>query len=194
MRSPLRPALGAFACLSLLVVAGCGTERRATPPEVAAVPEGTKTLTALDGDVVLRYPENWAKLEVTPPAAAEIGSGGAALTVWAYRAAAVVENRPQARAALDALVESLGRRARSVRVDDSRVTEVAGSEAVELLGESVISGRRVGFRSVHVYKGAGEYVIDAYSTPEQFDRVNNEVFGPVIGSISLGGNPPAAEG
>ena len=67
--------------------------------------------------------------------------------------------------------------------------EVGGSVAVEIVGRGRIAGEPVRTKSVHVYKGAAEYVIDAYARPKFFRRAETEAFNPLLATIRLGGFP-----
>ena len=40
-------------------------------------------------------------------------------------------------------------------------------------------------RSLHVYGFDGEVVVDALAPPDQFGRVDREVFGPLLRSVRL---------
>ena len=54
---------------------------------------------------------------------------------------------------------------------------------------AVSPGTAVRTRSVHVYKGAAEYVIDAYARPKSFQQARTEAFDPMLATLRLGGFP-----
>jgi hypothetical protein len=56
---------------------------------------------------------------------------------------------------------------------------------IELVGTQTIAGVPVGIRSVHVFHNGAEVVVDAYAPPEDFDRVDESVFRPLIRSLRV---------
>ena len=63
---------------------------------------------------------------------------------------------------------------------------------MEIVGHGRIAGHKVRTKSVHVYKGAAEYVIDAYAGPRLFRRAETEAFDPLLATIRLAGFPEGA--
>ena len=49
------------------------------------------------------------------------------------------------------------------------MTEVAGAPAIDVDGEQVLSRRDLRTRSVHVFDGETEYVIEAIAPPADYD-------------------------
>jgi hypothetical protein len=185
--------------LLILVVAlglsACGSEP-AQVPDIKKTPKPARFVPFIEpgGDVRFDFPKNWALIMRSPPGVATVASGGAAATVWAYRTVAVVTDAASAKRALARLVASLKRRDRNFRIVTAELTTVLDAPAVEIDGTTEIAGREVRVRSVHVYFGLGEYVFDAFADPGVFARANEEVFGPMLASLRLEGNPMAAAG
>ncbi len=169
---------------------GCGNER--------AQPTGLKQLgpqvslvnfTVPGGDVSFGHPSTWSVTVGTLPKLAQISSGSAVATVYAYPRTDIPEDSAAAEAARGRLLASLHERAPSFEVGSSRVRDVGGSVAVEIIGRGRIAGHRVQTKSVHIYKGAAEYVIDAYARPRFFRRAETEAFNPLLATIRVGGFP-----
>ena len=70
-------------------------------------------------------------------------------------------------------------RDRGYRLIRSRTTEVDGAAALELLGEQTLGRTRLRIRSLHVYRGSAEYVIEVAAPLDQFARFDRGVT-PVI--------------
>jgi len=173
-----------------MACAGCGNER-AQPtgleqlgPQVSLV-----NFTAPGGDVSFGRPSTWSIAGGTLPKVAQISSGSAVATVYAYPRTDIPQDSAGAEAARERLLASLQERAPSFDVQSSRVREVGGSVAVEIIGRGKIAGHPVQTKSVHIYKGAAEYVIDAYARPKSFRRAETEAFNPLLATIRLGGFP-----
>jgi hypothetical protein len=170
--------------------AGCGNERaqptglRQLGPQVSLV-----NYTAPGGDVSFGVPSTWTISGGTLPEVAQISSGSAVATVFAYPRTDLPQDSAAADASRLRLLESLRDRAPSFEVQSSRVREVGGSVAVEIVGRGRIAGHQVRTKSVHVYKGAAEYVIDAYARPRFFKRAVTEAFNPLLATLRLGGFP-----
>jgi hypothetical protein len=170
--------------------AGCGNER-SQPIDLSQLgpPVSLVNLTTPSGDVSFGRPSSWSASTGNPPVAAQISSGSAVATVYAYPRTDLPQDPAGAEASRERLLASLHERAPSFHVDSSRVREVDGAVAVEIVGHGRIAGHRVRTKSVHVYKGAAEYVIDAYARPKFFRRAETEAFNPLLATIRLGGFP-----
>jgi hypothetical protein len=173
-----------------MACAGCGNERSRPiglsqlGPAVSLV-----NFTAPSGDVSFGRPSTWSASTGNLPEVAQISSGSAVATVFAYPRTDLSLSSTGAEASRQRLLSSLHERAPSFEVQSSRVREVDGAAAVEIIGRGTIAGHPVKTKSVHVYKGAAEYVIDAYSRPRSFRRAVTEAFNPLLATIRLGGFP-----
>jgi hypothetical protein len=179
-----------FAIPALLACAGCGNAR-SQPPGFAKLgpPVSLINYTAPGGDVSFGRPSSWLVTTGTPPEVAQISSGDAVATVYAYPRTDLSLSAAGAEASRQRLIASLHRRAPSFDVQSSRLRKVDGAEAVEIVGAGKIAGHPVQTQSTHVYKGAAEYVIDAYARPKFFDQARTEAFDPMLATMRLGGLP-----
>lgn len=169
---------------------GCGNAR-SQPTGLSQLGQQVSLVnfTAPSGDVSFGRPSTWSVTGGALPKVAQISSGGAVATVFAYPRTDLPADPVGAEASRERLLVSLRERAPSFEVDSSRVREVDGAIAVEIIGHGRIAGHPVRTKSVHVYKGAAEYVIDAYARPKLFRRAETEAFNPLLATIRLGGFP-----
>jgi hypothetical protein len=182
----------AWLAIPALAVAcgGCGNARNEPSglaqlgPQVSLV-----NFVAPSGDVTFGRPSTWSVTGGTLPKVAQISSGEAVATVFAYPRTDLPDDVAGVEVSRQRLLVSLHHRDPSFEVDSSRVRKVDGAEAVEIIGSGRVAGQEVKTKSVHVYKGAAEYVIDAYARPKYFRRAETEAFNPLLATIKLGGFP-----
>ncbi len=185
-----RRRLASLAIPALLACAGCGNARRQTPPLAQLGPQvSLVNYSAASGDVSFGHPSTWSVIAGTPPQIAQLSSGSAVATVYAYPRTDLSLSAAGAEASRRRLLASLQQRAPSFVVSSSRLRKVDGAEAVEIVGSGRIAGHRVRTQSTHVYKGAAEYVIDAYARPKFFQQARTEAFDPMLATLRLGGFP-----
>jgi len=183
----------ALAFLTALLVTGCGARRTPVPVPVRADdPKGMKAFRT--SDVGFTFPSNWHLLHGKAPAVAHVFSGRAVLTIWAYRRNAVPRSRNQLETAQSNLEADVKQKNPGFQQSETRLVRVAGSPGVEVVGDGTINGQQVRIRSEHVFRGMGEYVIDSFAPPDQFERVDGEVFLAIVASLRLGGHPKPAGG
>lgn len=178
-----------LALLPLLM--GCGNERsRPTGLAQLGGPIDFVSFSSPSGEVSFGRPSSWTVTSGKPPEVAEMSSGSAVAAIYSYPRSDLPHDDAGVEASRRRLLQSLHRRAPSFQVEGSRVFEVDDAPAVEIVGRGRIEGHPVRTRSVHVYKGMAEYVIDAYARPRYFERANTIAFEPLLATISLSGLPP----
>ena len=185
LRSPL-----SLLALAALVLPACGAEKTEIP--ASAVPAG-------DPGKTVRYPRAGLRASVPavadvlrrrPPAVFRAAVGEAVVGAFAYRRReqlprdAAELRTARRRLVVEARRRGRGRRFRLIR---SRETRVAGARAVELLGEQTISRARLRTRSLHVFKGRGEYAIDMHAPVREFRRADRTFFAPLARSLRVSG-------
>jgi len=117
---------------------------------------------------------------------ATMTSGPAVLAVWIYpRGRRGPRTTDELRTARDRLVDAAKARDRTFRVISSATTRYDRLPAVELRGTATILGRPRTVRSVHVYAGGREIVLDAYAPARDFRRIDRAVFRPVMRSLRV---------
>ena len=190
-----RPPLAfAAVCALALAAAGCGNERAEFAlTDRAAPPAGFERWKSPDRDLSFARPKRWLMIEGTPPAVAHVVSGRVVITVWAFRRDG---GAPAPGAELEAaeieLIEAAQRAESSFRLASSARLEVQAAQAVELRGSFKLRGVPLAVRSVHAYRGSGEYVVDALGPPEELERIDGSVIEPLIHSLLTEGDPRRA--
>lgn len=178
------------------LLAACGNERaRPSGLERIGPPTNFISYSSASGDVSFGRPSTWTVSSGGFPEVAQISSGKAVAAVYSYPRTDLPGDEAGVEASRQRLLRSLRERAPGFEVDSSRITEVDDAPAVEIVGRGRVGGQRVMTRSVHVYKGAAEYVVDAYATPEAFERANTIAFEPLLATIRLAGlleGPPGS--
>ena len=183
----LRAALLLFASASLL--AACGEEPDDPPPvfQVKA-PQGRKQADFPRVGMALEHPANWKLRRRDAPGVFELVSGQAIVAGWAYpREEPLPETDAELEGAKDRLVEAILARDPDYRVRSAAVTQVADVPAIDVEGEQRLSRRDLRTRSVHVFAGDVEYVIEAIAPLNDYDVVEQRVMGPLLDSLEVEG-------
>jgi hypothetical protein len=187
----VRRALTAIAAAAVL--GGCGNDRT-PPPDIGRIPAPADFRDARfpDDGISLRAPTNWRIVDGRPPQVATVAVGDAQIAIWRYpRTEPLPETREQLDAARQALVAQVESRDPTFRLTSSRLVVKPGLRAVELVGSGTNQGQRRLVRSLHAYGHGAEVVVDAFAPPKQFDRVDEQTFGPVARSLRLRAPRPA---
>jgi hypothetical protein len=114
--------------------------------------------------------------------------GEAFAAAFAYRRAEPLPSTPDdLRAAERRLVQAVRRRDHGFRLIDAHVTRVAAAPAIELVGDQTLSRTRLRTRSVHVFKGQVEYVLDMAAPVASFRTTNRRSFRRMVRSLRVTG-------
>ena len=181
---------------SLPLLASCGKEREPAPRlfEVKAPDGRTRESFPLAG-MEFRRPSNWRIRSREAPGVFELTSGEVAIAGWAYqRDEELPEPGGQLEAAKDRLLEAIEERDPEFRVRSAEATEVAGAPAIDVLGDQVIAARRLRTRSVHIFEGRVEYVVESLAPPADHALVDRRVLEPLLRSLELRGAIREEEG
>lgn len=184
----MRPAVLAAAIATLATLAGCGIDR-SQPPDVRTPeePVGERTIALDDAGVRFEAPDNWPPLEAAPPLEGGVRSNSAVVAVWRYpRTEPLPATRTELRRAQERLLERVKLRDPTFEVRSTELTEVDDARAIEVLGRQTIAGLPHDVRSLHVFTRGTEIVVDAYAPVDLFAVVDDEVFVPLLDSLSLG--------
>ena len=183
MRRPL-----ALATLTL-VLSGCGNDVT-RPPEtrVPDPPRGTRKVDIRDSGIRFTAPFNWPDLQAQGQRVGGIQNKLATVAIWRYQR---TEPLPESRAALrevrDLLVERVKRRDATFDLRSSELLRRGGARAIELVGRQTMAGLPYEVRSSHIFHDGAEIVVDAYSPPAYFQRLDETVFVPLLESLRLRG-------
>ena len=175
----------------LLVTLGCGRERIAPPDTVRpATPAGIEPEEFPEVGLFLDRPGNWPFVPGRAPLVASASSGTATVALWRYlRSEPLPRDETALEAAQSALEDAARNRDPSFVVEEGRRLEVDGAPAIQLLGTETVAGQKRRVRSTHVYAKGSEVVLDAYAPEQDFERVDDEVFTPMVESLRI--DPPA---
>ena len=174
-------------CIPLL--ASCGEEPD-NPPRIFEVraPHGGRPGEFPEAGMTFTRPRNWTIRRRELPGVFELVSGEAVVAGWAYtRAEPLPETAAELEGAKNRLIGAIEERDPEYRLESAVVSEVAGAPAIDVRGEQVVSRRTLRTRSVHVFDGDVEYVIEAISPPADYDVVERGVLTPLLDSLELTG-------
>jgi hypothetical protein len=171
-------------------VAGCGAEKAATPSTILAADAPLQELTYKRAGMTVSVPRAMSVVDRKSPAVFRATLGEWYVSGLAYkRKEQLPRNDRELRAARRRLVREVRRRDRGFRVVSTRTTRVDGARAVELVGDQEISGRRLRIRSLHVYKGGAEYLLEMAAPVAEFVTLDANVFDRVARSLKVTGRP-----
>ena len=136
----------------------------------------------------LRLPSNVVVRDTAPPGVFRGFVGDGFLSAFAYRRAEQLpRNRRELEAARRRLERAAGKRSPSFDVLRSRSTRVAGAPAIELVGDQEISNGTLRTRSLHVFKGSAEYVIELAVPVGDFARLDTAIFPGIRDTLMVSG-------
>ena len=191
------PRLAACALALALVpawLAGCGNERSGSRSLFdAPADRGSQRLRYPSAGLELVLPNTWFVARARSPQVFRASFEDAFVSAFAYRRDEQLPTTDDLlRAARDRLVRAAERRDRSFRLDSSRLTRAAGAPAIELLGRQTISMGRLRLRSLHVYKGDAEYVIELGAPATDFGQLDRATFPGIRRTLKVTGEvkPP----
>ncbi len=173
----------------------CGNDGP-TAPDLSALgkPGKTAEFKSGDGSLRFRHPKSWVVAGGQAPQVATLASGSALAAIYAYPREDLGTDPAAVEASRKRIIASLEVRAPGFLLQGSEITRVDGSPAVEIRGRGLVGGTVVRTRSVHVYKDATEWVIDAYARPASFRAANRIAFEPLLRTARLAGRVPKEEG
>lgn len=177
----------AFVCAALL--AACGEEPDAPPPIFdVKTPHGSRPGEFPDAGMTFNRPRNWTIRRRESPGVFELASGQAVVAGWAYpREEPLPETDAELEGAKNRLRTAIHDRDPDYRIESAVIRELSGAPAIDISGEQVLSRRSLRTRSVHVYKGDVEYVIEAIAPPADYEAVEQGVLVPLLDSLELTG-------
>jgi hypothetical protein len=178
----------ALAVLLAAAFAACGRDRQGSRELRFEPSERTVVASYPRAGMSFRRPANMLFQDTAPPGVFRGFTSDGFLAGFAYRRA---EQLPRSRRELETarrrLERASRRRSSSFRLLRSRSTRVAGAPAVELVGDQEISSGRLRTRSVHVFKGSAEYVLELAVPVGEFERLDSAIFPLVRDTLKVSG-------
>ena len=173
------------------VLGACGAERANRPSTTVRPGDPTRRVSYPRVGLSLALPRNAFAQRRRSPGVFRAPVGQSFVAAFAYRRSEQLpRNRRELEAARRRLVREVNGRSRAFRLLSSRRTRVAGAPALELVGDQTIARSRLRTRSLHVFKGRGEYVIDMLAPVSEFPASNRNFFSPVVRSLRVTGRIP----
>ncbi len=185
----MRPFAASALAAGLLLLAGCGNER-VSSGSLFDVPEGkaTRALSYPQAGLKVTVPKEFDVKAATPPQLFRASLNAAFISSFAYRRA---EQLPKTRedlvAARRRLVDAAKKRDKTFRLKSDKLTKVDGAPAIELLGDQTIFKGRLRLRSLHVYRGNGEYVVELVAPVAAFARLDRASFPTIRRTLDVTG-------
>jgi hypothetical protein len=170
----------------IALLAGCGNSRTPVIDKVPpAAPKGFHEFKTARGGVSFRIPNNWSVVSGTGPLIVTINSGQATVALWRYPRSQpppiTVATLADARARLLAAARQ---RDRTLQLIRTRVARVFGWGVVQLNAIEQIGTERRRVRSLHLFAGHFELVLEEYAPVADFHAVDHAVFSPLSHSLS----------
>ncbi len=179
------------AVVSCCLLGACGTERLAVPePNATLGPNApTRAVDFPRAGVSARVPRAVVLTRTRPPGVFRFAlASGAIVSVFAYRRKEPLpRGASELRDARRRLISAARRRDPKFRLESSRVLHAGGAPGVEVTGTQSLSGGRLETRSVHLYEGEGEYVLELIAPRADFGLADRLVFSPMLRSLELTG-------
>jgi hypothetical protein len=174
--------------LPLAATGACGNERNDVGSLAQRPSAKTRPLHYPQVGLDIELPRN-IKVERTKAPGVFRGSlGDGLVSAFAYsRREQIPSDASALRAAKRRLEAAAKKRDSDFRLERSVTTRVAGASAVELLGEQTISRGRLRTRSLHVYKGRAEYVIELLAPRRTFGVLDRAISPTIRRSLRLTG-------
>jgi hypothetical protein len=192
----VRPLRGILPlALVLAGVSGCGNERiEPRSPEIDPS-QPSRTVRYPAAGLTVDLPRGFGVRRTPRPGVFRATLGESFVSAFAYRRA---EQLPRDDEELDTargrLERTIKARSKDYRLRSARSTRVAGARAVEVVGDQTLSSRRLRTRSLHVFKGETEYVIELAAPTRAFPRVDRAVTPRVKRTLKLRGTVRSARG
>jgi hypothetical protein len=183
-----RPAAALLASLAACALAACGAERHALPAATVTPDAPRKQFRFPAVGLSIELPTEAAPAFRRPPGVFRASLGQSFIAAYAYhRREQLPRNTGELHAAGSRLVAQIRKRGSRFRLVRSSATRAAGARAVEVVGDQRIAGGTFRTRSLHVYKGDGEYVLDMLAPVSDFPGMDRTFFSPAVRSLAVSG-------
>ena len=183
-----RPAAAFLTVAAACSLAACGTERQTVPAETVGQDAPHNQFRFGSVGLRIELPRVASPAQRKAPGVFRASLGESFIAAYAYRRR---EQLPRDARELEAarrrLVSQIRKRDSSFRLVRSRATQVAGARALEVVGDQRIDGGTFRTRSLHAYKGQGEYVLDMLAPLHDFPAMDRSFFSPAVRSLEVSG-------
>ncbi|MFL5868907.1 MAG: hypothetical protein ACJ766_17525 [Thermoleophilaceae bacterium] len=176
--------------VATLALAGCAAERASAPSLLIPADSPLKTQSFKRSGLTISLPRQVAVRTRKAPEVFRAPSADWYVAGFAYkRAEQLPRSTSDLRAARRRLLAEARRRDPHFKVLSSKLTKSRGSPAIQIVGDQVLDQRRLRTRSLHVYKGKGEYVLEMAAPPAEFPTLDGGLFDRIAASLRVTGKP-----
>ena len=178
----------AVVVLAAVAPAGCGRDK--VDPSDLEFKAGPRLVPASYPEVGMRFrhPIGVGLVDKPAPGVFRGAAGEAFIAGFAYRRAEQIPRDSRELAlARRRLIAATRKRGRDYKLTSARTLRVDGGRALELLGDQDLSNTRLRTRSLHVFKGRAEYVIELTAAPADFPYLDRAVYRPIRRTLRLTG-------
>lgn len=185
----LARVLALAAVLSACLLAACGTEKTVLPDPDAAPTGASREIRFPKAGMTVRLRLPIRVTRRPAPAVFRFSMpSGAVVSALAYkRKEPVPSTARELRQARKRLVDAVRRRDPTFTLESARPVRIAGAPGVEIVGTQKLSGGRLTTRSLHLFRGSAEYVLELIAEGKSFAKVDRSVFSPMLRTLDLTG-------
>lgn len=185
MLSPLRH-LPVLAC-AVIVLAGCGNSRAPVLVNATtAAPKGFHRFQSLRAGAAFKVPANWTVGPGAGALIATISSGPATVALWRYpRSQPPPVGAATLARARASLVSAARQRDPTLELIRTSTGSMLGLSVIQLNAIERIGSQRRRVRSLHLFVGRSELVLEEYAPVADFHAIDHTVFSPLSHSLRL---------
>ncbi len=170
------------------LTAGCGNDRNDQVSLTDTPSKDTLTHRYPTAGMRLELPRNVSVARARAPGVFRGTFRESFVSAFAYRRKEQLpRNRRELTAARRRLERAVKKRDGGFALREARTGRVAGGRSIELVGDQTISKRRLRTRSLHVFEGSAEYVIELAVPTEEFRRVDRAIFPTIRRTLAVTG-------
>jgi hypothetical protein len=187
-RSALRQlALVPALLVCLLALSACGSGRFVpVDPSQPVKPSTFHRVHFAQAGLSIAVPRNWTITQAKAPLLSIFSSGNAIVAIWSFpRTAPAPSGAVALNEARQELIRLSRQREPSLQVIRSSVGVADGQPDVEVDAFQTINGHRRRVRSLHIFTGRAEVVLEQYAPPALFHEVDHFAFSPMKRSLRI---------
>jgi hypothetical protein len=184
----VKRSLAAAAAIAALAASGCGADPADPVAFDVAEPGAFKGSRFADVGLAVSLPADGGVVKRDPPGVFRASFGTSYIAGFAYRRR---EPLPKTTRDLNTarrrLLRAIRERSSTWKTISSRITRVDGARAIEVVGDQTVSRGRLRGRSLHIFRGKGEYVIEMEAPRAEFRTADRTIFRPALRSLKVNG-------
>jgi hypothetical protein len=184
----MRAVATALVVLAVAALAACGNDPAKPDSSVLVPSTRAREFKASSAGLTVSLPTNLAQQELDSPGLFFASLGRTVVSAYAYRRGEQLpRNKKELAAAQKRLVASTKKRDTTYKLVSAKATRVAKAPAIVLVGDQTIAGERIRIRSIHVYKGTIEYVIEVFAPATEFKTRDAAITPQLLRTLTVTG-------